>query len=94
METLTKKQLFWDVESVDAQKNGKFVIERILNFGDEDDFRWALKFYGKDKIAETVLTSRNLNKKSLAFWCGYFNLDEKQCLKNQLIEKQSLFSRR
>jgi len=94
MQTLLKKSLFWDVAKVDIRKNVKFIIERILNYGDESDFRWARKIYGDDKVKETLLKSRTLDKKSLSFWCQYFKLDQNKCLKNQSAKKPSWFSRR
>ena len=94
MQTLTKKSLFWDVAEIDPQKNKKFIIERILNFGDEADFRWAMKSYGEGEVKETILKTRALDDKSRFFWCQYFNLDQNKCLKNQSAKKQSWFWRK
>lgn len=94
MQTLTKKSLFWDVAKVDPRKNEKFIIERILNYGDEEDFRWARESYGDKRVKATVLKSRALDNKSLSFWCQYFNLDQNKCLKNQSTKKQGLFWKR
>ena len=94
MKTLEKKSLFWDVAEVNPKKNKKFIIERILNFGDEEDFRWAIKIYGNNEVKENLLKSRTLDKKSLYFWRQYFNLDQSQCLKDQSTEKPSWFSKR
>lgn len=94
MATSFKKSLFWDVAEVDDEKNGKFVIERILNFGDQNDFQKAKERYGNQAIEKAVLESRNLNKKSLFFWCQYFHLDQKKCLSHLSAMKQSLFWKR
>lgn len=94
MEILKKKALFWDVKDVDLEKNQRFVIERILNFGDEKDFKWALGHYGKDKIIEGLRKSRSLGAKSLFFWCRYFNIKKEECLANQSNQKQSAFSKK
>ena len=94
METLAKRSLFWDISEVNPQKNKKFIIERILAFGDEEDFHWAIKTYGNDEIKENLLQNKSLDKKSLFFWCQYFNLDQNKCLKNQLAKKQSWFWKR
>lgn len=94
MNTLQKQSLFWDVRSVDPVKNSDFVIERILNFGDIDDFKWAIKFYGKDKMKRGAENSRELDSKSLSFWCRYFNIDKSICIQKQLKAKQSAFWRR
>ena len=94
METLKKKSLFWDIAEIDPEKNRKFIIERILNFGDEEDFSFAMKSYGEDGIKEGLLQSKALDKKSLFFWCQYFNVDQNKCLKKQSTEKRSWFWKR
>lgn len=94
MKTLKKRSLFWDASGIDPKKNKKFIIERVLNFGDEDDFRWAIKFYGNDEIKDNLVNSKSLDKKSLNFWCQYFNLSQNKCLKNQSVKKQSWFWKR
>ena len=94
METLKKKSMFWDVNAVDAEKNEKFIISRILDFGDIDDFRWAMSAYGLEKIKKGVLESRTLGRKSLSFWCQYFYLDPSQCINKLLGKTQSAFWRR
>ena len=91
MQTLAKRSLFWDVRKVDPEKNSGFIIGRILQFGDEADFRWAKKNYGGAKIKSELLCAKNLDDKSLAFWCRYFNIDRKQCISNQSIKKQTAF---
>lgn len=91
-----KPTLFWDCdfEKIDPVKNRRFVIERVLALGDIDDFRQILEFYGAEKIKEVVLKSRALNLRSLNFWCLYFNINQEQCLRKQLIQKQNPFWKR
>lgn len=91
METLQKTSLFWDVKDLDPQKHIQFIIERILSFGDEDDFNWAINLYGKEKIKECFLKSKSLDKKSTSFWCKYFNLGNLKCTQSQSIKKQNIF---
>lgn len=91
---MMKKSLFWDVQRVDPKKNGGFVIGRILQFGDEEDFRWAKKTYGLPRIKKELLGARSMDEKSRNFWCQYFNVDKKECISNQSIKKQSAFWRR
>ena len=91
MEIFKKRSLFWDTEKIDPQKNEQFIIERILNFGDENDFHWAINFYGEENIKKAILKNRSINRKSLFFWCQFFNLDKEKCLSKQSILKQSVF---
>ncbi len=94
METLKKSSLFWDTEDVDPQKNERFVIERILAYGDETDFKWAVTFYGKEKLKNNFLKIKTLDKKSLSFWCQYFKINPSLCIQNQLVSRQSAFWKR
>lgn len=93
METIKKKTLFWDVEAPDAERDEKFIIGRILSFGDIADFRWAKKYYGLAKIKKSVLTNKAMDLKSSSFWRQYFNID-KSCLPRQSTTRQSAFSER
>ncbi|MFA6171075.1 MAG: hypothetical protein WCW77_02990 [Patescibacteria group bacterium] len=95
MKPTEKKALFWDTDKINAVKNKVFVIRRILDAGDLDDFRWARKFYGLEAIKSLVPGSGAvLNKKSFSFWCQYFNIDKNKCLKKQSARKQGAFWKR
>lgn len=94
METLSKPSLFWDVRSVDPDKNSDFVIDRILNSGDEEDLRWAIKYYGIVKMKARFEQNRNLDDKSFSFWCKYFDIDKSSCIQKQLKAKQGAFWKR
>lgn len=94
MEILKKASLFWDVKEVNPEKNKKFVIERILQYGDEADFSWALNYYGRDEIVENMLKSRALDRKSLSFWCQFFNLDQEKCTAMLFMKTPGAFLKR
>jgi hypothetical protein len=73
MKNLAKKYLFWDVslQKIDPCKHKNYILERILNFGDVEDFAWALSFYGKEEVKKAA-SLKSLNKKSANFWSLYF----------------------
>ncbi|NCA93843.1 MAG: hypothetical protein EOM84_01560 [Sphingobacteriia bacterium] len=94
MKTLEKQYLFWDVDlkNLNPRINQGFIIERILQQGDLEDFHWALKFYGKDALQEVFTKNmQKFNRKSLNFWSLYFNIDFSLCIAKQLTRKQSAF---
>lgn len=91
MKTLEKRSLFWDVKDVDTEKNKNFIIERILSFGDSDDFFWALDLYGQEELRKVLLNSRRLDKKSTNFWGNYFNLNQEEWKKILSAQKQKMF---
>lgn len=69
MESLYKRSLFWDVdcEKLSIEKDWFFIIERILEFGDIDDFFWMKKAFPEEKIKETIKKSRILSKKTISY---------------------------
>jgi len=91
VETINKKTLFWDVESLDSKKDSDFIIGRILNFGDIDDFKWAIKRYGWSEIKKNILKNKQIDRKSFSFWLQYFNINKSLCLRKRLMAKQSAF---
>ncbi len=94
MDTLRKKSLFWDVGVLDHNKDADFIIARVLNFGDVDDFRWAMRFYGRDKVEAVLRERAQLSRKSFSFWCQFFHIDPSTCTKNQLTSQPSAVSQR
>lgn len=96
METLQKRDLFWDVDSgsIDPKQSRRFILERILLRGDVDDVRWAQAFYGDDALKEVLLQARTIDKKSLSFWCFYFNIDKQRCIQKPSLLKRAAFWRK
>lgn len=94
MKTLEKKSLFWDVDSVDPVRNQEFILERIFDYGDIDDFKWALGYYGKKALVKSLEKCKSISKKSLFFWCQYFNLNKEKCSANQSTKTLSAFWKR
>ncbi len=72
--------LFWDVDlkQLDLTLPGEFIIERVLNMGDEQGLLWLWKTFKQDKILETVQNSRRLTRKTARCWQNYFDLREDQ----------------
>ncbi len=65
-----RQSLFWDVNpaTIDPKKHAVYIIERILDFGNEKEVRWMMHHYPKKLIAKVVKTSRVLHNKSLSLW--------------------------
>lgn len=78
--TRTKKvikfrpELFWDVDvkTIDPKKHSRYIIERILDFGDLDEVRWAAHHYPRKLIAKTMRESRVIDDKSRMLWSLVF----------------------
>lgn len=62
--------LFWDTDSkkLDIQKNAKYIIERIMDFGNENEARWIRRYYPRSLLSEVVRKSRVLGSSSRTLW--------------------------
>ena len=65
-----RPSLFWDtdVKKLDLQKNSKYIIERIMDFGNDNEVRWMRKYYPKELIAGVCKSSKQLHKSSRILW--------------------------
>jgi hypothetical protein len=68
--------LFWDVDSekVDLQQSKKWLVERVLEYGNLNDWKSLKKIYGQDEIKKIVVTIRSMDEVTLSFLCVLFDL--------------------
>lgn len=61
--------LFWDVDknSIDLIQNAPYVIKRVLEYGQIEDWRLLLDYYGLEKIVSITKNLRSLEPRALAF---------------------------
>lgn len=70
-----RQTLFWDVnpKTIDPQKHAKYIIERILEFGKDEEVRWMFQYYPRELIRDRVQNSRGvLSPMSKNFWTLMF----------------------
>ena len=80
MKTKTKQvmkfrpSLFWDVDpkTIDPKKHAKYIIERVLDFGNDKEVRWLSHYYPTLSIQRVVKTSRGLHNKTKSLWSLVF----------------------
>ena len=66
-----RQSLFWDVDpkTIDPEKHARYIIERILNFGDTEEMRWLFSYYSKAEIKRVMELPRSqVHEKSKALW--------------------------
>lgn len=70
-----RQSLFWDVDpkTIDPKKHAVYIIERILDFGNDDEVRWMWEAYSHPLIKRVVATSRVLHNKTKALWSLMFS---------------------
>ena len=92
---LLNKTLFWDVnpQALDYKKDANFIVERVLNFGDEKDYQTIKKIYGIKKIKEISKGVNYNNKKNINFWGNIFNISPKlfKCTRKFSKKEQNTF---
>lgn len=65
-----RQSLFWDVDpkTIDLKRHARYVIERVLDFGNDDEVRWLWSQYGPKSIREVAESSRDIHPQSRALW--------------------------
>ena len=66
-----RQTLFWDVnpKNIDTKKNARYIIERVLEFGDHKEVGWVLSYYSKRTVKKVMNLPRvQLSPKSKALW--------------------------
>jgi hypothetical protein len=56
------QRIFWDVrfETLDYDKRAEFIIERVFERGDVEDIRQCRRYYGDQKVTQTLLNAKYL----------------------------------
>jgi hypothetical protein len=64
------RKYFWDCDFEKITMNGYpfFIIERLLNYGDEQILDWLLPQIDKAYLKKVIEHSRNLDKKTRNYW--------------------------
>ena len=65
-----RQSLFWDTDpkTIDLQKNAQYIIERILDFGNDNEVRWLWNFYDKPLLKEVIEKSRSIRMETKNLW--------------------------
>ncbi len=65
-----RQALFWDTnpKNIDVKKNAQYIIERILDFGNDKEVNWLYHFYDKSLLKNIVAKSRSLTPETKNLW--------------------------
>ncbi len=65
-----RQSLFWDTDpkKLDIHKNAKYIIERIMDFGNDEEVHWMRGQYSKSLLSQVAKTSRVLHSSSKTLW--------------------------
>lgn len=67
----TRPSLFWDTDpqKLDPQKHARYIIERVMDFGTDEEVRWMWKTYPRTTLARVLALPRcTVSPKSRALW--------------------------
>ncbi len=70
--------LFWDasLSNIHIKRNARYIIERILEFGDADALEWMQRVYPVQIIIQVLYLSRAVSEKSRNFWAIWFGVED------------------
>lgn len=73
---------FWDTDpmTIDVDQYPKYVIERILEWGRVEDFRWLLRQFGRDELIKVLLSSRQLSIRNANFLATIWDVPKERVL--------------
>lgn len=77
--------LFWDADASGLDvKHGKYIIERVLEFGNEAAYRWLFRTFSREDIVEVVKTSSRISRKTATMMANFYELPrgEIRCLRD------------
>lgn len=71
---------FWDVEFHDIRlpERKTYVLERLLELGDDQAIRWVKASFVSQDIADVVRRSRRISPKTARFWSLVLDIPEEE----------------
>ena len=65
-----RQELFWDTnpKKIDPKKNAQYIIERVADFGHDNEVRSVFKFYKKPFLRKIISNSRCLRPRTKTLW--------------------------
>ena len=70
------RKYFWDVEfeKIDVSTNRAYILQRILEYGDEEAVAWMRKHFKKEEITNALSHSRGYSRKSANYWATILDI--------------------
>jgi len=86
------KKYFWDVNftRLSIKQNRRFILKRILEYGDERGINWMRNHFLRSEIVKTLLQSRGFTRKSANYWSLIYRIPREKikCLKKRSSRTQ------
>lgn len=86
------KKYFWDVDfkTLDIKKHAPYIIERLLEYGDEKAVFWLKKNAPIRSIRKVLINCRSLSPQSANLWAILLGVPKQKilCLKKPFLKKR------
>jgi hypothetical protein len=83
-----RHELFWDIDlsRFDQEKNARLVVERVFRYGNIQELKTILNYYGRKKISELITEAGYLDRKTLSFASLLLNIPKEdfRCYRKKL----------
>jgi hypothetical protein len=72
--------LFWDIDpaDLDMEKHAPYIVERVLDNGQMDDWLFIRRYYGLERLKAIALSIRSMSPQALSFISTVTHTPEKQ----------------
>ena len=74
------KEYFWDTEfeKLDKNKNKRYIISRLFNYGDLKTIKWIMENYTRDDIEDVARNCRDLKPLVANYLRQQYNLKKEE----------------
>jgi len=90
------KRYFWEVEfeNVRLPEREFYVIERVIEYGNDEAIHWLKQRFTPDDIGRVVRPSRALSRRTANLWGKFLHIprDEMRCYSTPSILQHGSFS--
>lgn len=69
-----------DFKKIDAQAYSRYVLAKLLEYGDEKAVSWIKRNFTKDQIEDILFHYRTVSPRSANFWAVIFNINRREVL--------------
>ncbi|RME89000.1 MAG: hypothetical protein D6770_05615 [Anaerolineae bacterium] len=84
---------FWEIDpaQLDVSAHPRYVIERLLEYGDFPELRWLFRRFSREQIVDTLKRSRRLTLRSATFWAQVMSVprEDVRCLRAHFQERHN-----
>ncbi len=67
-------------QNLDTEKDKNYIIQTLTKNSTLEGWKWMLRNYSSEEIANTIKKSRILTPKETWFWCYYLNIPQEEVL--------------